>query len=95
MNGTATFGAGALVKRGLGAAGLDGADVNVPPYTIHNGNEQLSTHTVATNATHAPGYLEFDTHNLWGMMEEKVGGEQVGLKELMLTKAVGRRRTTR
>ena len=26
---------------------------------------------MATNATHAGGYVELDTHNLWGMMEEK------------------------
>lgn len=76
VNGTSTFGAGGgttLSKRGLGAAGLDGADVNFPPYAIHNGNPRLSDHTLAPNATHAPGYLEIDTHNLWGLMEEKVG----------------------
>lgn len=31
----------------------------------------LSTHTVATNATHAPGYAELDVHSLWGLMEER------------------------
>lgn len=75
VNGTLTFGAGGdiLVKRGLGEAGLDGADVNSPPYAIHNGNGSLWVHTLATNATHAPGYIELDTHNMFGLMEEKVG----------------------
>ena len=76
VNGTATFGAGApppLSKRGLGEAGLKGADVNNPPYAIHNGNGPLLSHTLATNATHAPGFIELDTHNMWGLMEEKVG----------------------
>ena len=27
--------------------------------------------TLATNATHAGGFVELDTHNLWGMMESK------------------------
>ncbi|KAF8587460.1 glycoside hydrolase family 31 protein [Ramaria rubella] len=75
VNGSLTFGAGGgttvLSKRGIGEAGLKGADVNAPPYAIHNGNGRLSIHTLATNATHAPGYLELDTHNMWGLMEEK------------------------
>ncbi|KAF8532453.1 glycoside hydrolase family 31 protein [Gautieria morchelliformis] len=79
VNGTSTFGAGAgveavtLSKRGLGEASLDGANVITPPYAIHNGNPVLPllNHTLSTNATHAPGYLELDTHNMWGLMEEK------------------------
>ena len=35
------------------------------------GNGRLSLHALATNATHAGGYVELDTHNLWGLMEEK------------------------
>lgn len=35
------------------------------------GNGRLSIHTLATNATHAGGYVELDVHNLWGLMEEK------------------------
>lgn len=35
------------------------------------GNGDLSTHTLATNATHAGGIIELDVHNLWGLMEEK------------------------
>ena len=27
--------------------------------------------TLATNATHAGGYVELDVHNMWGLMEEK------------------------
>jgi alpha-glucosidase len=32
-------------------------------------NGRLSNHALATNATHAGGYVELDTHNLWGLME--------------------------
>ncbi|THG94552.1 hypothetical protein EW026_g6944 [Hermanssonia centrifuga] len=77
VNGTLTYGAGtssdgsSLQKRGLGAAGLHGVDLTSPPYAIHNGNGGLGVGTLATNATHAGGYVELDTHNLWGMMEEK------------------------
>ncbi|EIM91809.1 uncharacterized protein STEHIDRAFT_151169 [Stereum hirsutum FP-91666 SS1] len=81
VNGTLTYGAGAapfsepakraLGKRGLGAANETDVDLNNPPYTIHNGFEGLATHTIATNATHAGGYVELDTHNLWGYMEER------------------------
>lgn len=35
------------------------------------GYGDLSTITVATNATHHGGYVELDTHNLFGMMEER------------------------
>ncbi|PSR99298.1 hypothetical protein PHLCEN_2v4157 [Hermanssonia centrifuga] len=76
VNGTLTYGAGestdsTLSKRGLGAGGQKDVDLNTPPYAIHNGNGRLSLHALATNATHAGGYVELDTHNLWGMMEEK------------------------
>ena len=35
------------------------------------GHGRLSIHALATNATHAGGYVEIDVHNLWGLMEEK------------------------
>ena len=31
----------------------------------------LSTHTIATNATHAGGYVELNVHNMFGLMEER------------------------
>ncbi|KAF8587489.1 glycoside hydrolase family 31 protein [Ramaria rubella] len=75
VNGSLTFGAGSetgtFSKRGIGESGLEGVNINAPPYAIHNGNGALWVHTLATNATHAPGYLELDTHNMWGLMEEK------------------------
>lgn len=77
INGTLTFGnnvgpvPSSLSKRGLGAGGQTGLDVNTPPYTIHNGFGPLSVHTVASNATHAGGFVEIDVHNLWGLMEER------------------------
>ncbi|KAI0338173.1 glycoside hydrolase family 31 protein [Trametopsis cervina] len=74
VNGTLTFNQAAppnLVKRGVGAGNQTGVDLNAPPYAIHNGNGRLSLRTLATNASHAGGYVELDVHNLWGMMEEK------------------------
>ncbi|KAI0040571.1 glycoside hydrolase family 31 protein [Auriscalpium vulgare] len=82
VNGTLTYGAGqntssdtfvpsTLLKRGLGAAGEPGVDLNVPPYAIHNGFGKLAVHTLAPNATHHGGYVELDTHNVWGYMEER------------------------
>ncbi|OSD05551.1 glycoside hydrolase family 31 protein [Trametes coccinea BRFM310] len=76
INGTLTFGNDSLVahihaKRGLGAAGQPGVDINDPPYTLHNAYGVLSNNTVSTNATHANGAVELDTHNLWGLMEGK------------------------
>ncbi|KAH9854355.1 glycosyl hydrolases family 31-domain-containing protein [Lenzites betulinus] len=74
VNGTLTFSnttTTTLVKRGKGAGGQTGLDVNQPPYAIHNGDGDLSTHDLSTNATHAGGLVEIDVHNLWGFMEEK------------------------
>jgi alpha-glucosidase (family GH31 glycosyl hydrolase) len=34
------------------------------------GDGDLSVHDLATNATHAGGFVELDTHSLWGLMEE-------------------------
>ncbi|KII83963.1 glycoside hydrolase family 31 protein [Plicaturopsis crispa FD-325 SS-3] len=75
VNGTSTSACGsdgsASVKRGLGAANDSDANLNAPPYAINNGFGELSFNTLATNATHAPGYVELDVHNMWGLMEEK------------------------
>ncbi|KAL7286001.1 hypothetical protein ACG7TL_001117 [Trametes sanguinea] len=75
INGTLTFGNHSFgrmhKKRGLGAAAEPGVNLNSPPYSLHNADGFLSTHTVSTNATHANGAVELDTHNLWGLMEEK------------------------
>ncbi|TFY57478.1 hypothetical protein EVG20_g8535, partial [Dentipellis fragilis] len=83
VNGTQTYGAGessagsawlqqrVLSKRGLGAANQTNVNLNTPPYALHNGFGRLSIHTLATNATHAGGYVEIDVHNIWGYMEER------------------------
>ncbi|KAI0089781.1 glycosyl hydrolases family 31-domain-containing protein [Irpex rosettiformis] len=74
INGTLTFNQTVprtITKRGIGAGNQNGVDLNTPPYAIHNGAGRLSLRTLATNATHAGGYVELDVHNLWGMMEEK------------------------
>ncbi|EMD41237.1 glycoside hydrolase family 31 protein [Gelatoporia subvermispora B] len=77
VNGTLTFDAGevtttsVLTRRGLGEAVEKGVNLNDPPYALHNGNGPLWVSTLATNATHAGGFVELDVHNMWGMMEEK------------------------
>ncbi|EJF67386.1 hypothetical protein DICSQDRAFT_151660 [Dichomitus squalens LYAD-421 SS1] len=78
INGTSTFGnngntENTIVKRGLGAGQEKQVNFNHPPYAIHNGFglNDLDEKTIATNATHANGLVEIDTHNLWGLMEEK------------------------
>ncbi|KAH9900330.1 glycosyl hydrolases family 31-domain-containing protein [Epithele typhae] len=80
INGTLTFGNNSAdfpgvtfppSKRSLGSADLPEGDLNAPPYAIHNGDPSLADNTVSPNATHQNGLVEFDVHNLWGMMEEK------------------------
>ncbi|KAH7923368.1 glycoside hydrolase family 31 protein [Leucogyrophana mollusca] len=70
-NSCATNTSSTTSKRGVGAGGETGVNLNAPPYTIHNGFTGLANHTLATNATHAGGYVELDVHNMWGLMEEK------------------------
>ncbi|EGN94282.1 glycoside hydrolase family 31 protein [Serpula lacrymans var. lacrymans S7.3] len=55
----------------IGAGEETGVNLNEPPYAIHNTLGPLWAGTLATNATHAGGYVELDVHNMWGMMEEK------------------------
>ncbi|KAJ6468608.1 glycosyl hydrolases family 31-domain-containing protein [Mycena vitilis] len=84
VNGTLTYGATAapgLVTRGVGAGNQTGVELNAPPYAIHNANGELANHALATNATHAGGYVELDTHNLWGLMEAEATHK--ALKEIL------------
>ncbi|KAI5116414.1 hypothetical protein M0805_008490 [Coniferiporia weirii] len=88
INGSLTFSAdsealssNALTRRGLGAVIESGINLNAPSYTIHNGAGALSVNTLATNATHEPGYAELDTHNLFGMMEERT--THLALQDIM------------
>ncbi|KAH7100202.1 glycosyl hydrolases family 31-domain-containing protein [Auriculariales sp. MPI-PUGE-AT-0066] len=72
VNGVATCNAtkatASVLRRGIGAGNQTDIDINFPPYAIHNGFGPLYIHTVATNATHAPGYAELDVHSLYGHM---------------------------
>ncbi|KZT60573.1 glycoside hydrolase family 31 protein [Calocera cornea HHB12733] len=70
VNGTLTYGNDGP-GTGLGRRSPEGDEVNNPPYAVHNGEDRLSVHTLATNATHADGTLELVAHNLWGIMEEQ------------------------
>ncbi len=49
--------------------GLPGRDLINPPYPIHNAAGGLSNKTLNTDLVHAgAGYVEYDTHNLYGTM---------------------------
>ncbi|KAL0579089.1 hypothetical protein V5O48_002931 [Marasmius crinis-equi] len=81
INGTLTCQASASVsKRGLDARQQAAFDVNEPPYSIHNGAGRLSAGTIAANATHAGGIIDYDVHNMFGLMEER--GTHLALQQL-------------
>ncbi|CCM00566.1 uncharacterized protein FIBRA_02600 [Fibroporia radiculosa] len=77
INGTLTYGSdgpsvsSSLTRRGIGAEHQPDANLNAPPYAIHNGFGPLNIKTISPNATHAGGYAELDVHNMYGLMEEK------------------------
>ncbi|OJA15520.1 hypothetical protein AZE42_11697 [Rhizopogon vesiculosus] len=78
INGTLTYSCAAnstaetgIESRSADVGGARSVDLNSPPYAIHNGFGALSTHSVATNATHYGGYTELDVHNMFGLLEEK------------------------
>ena len=50
------------------AHGVDGREVNYPPYAIDHvqHGHDLAVHAVSPNATHSDGSLEYDMHSLWG-----------------------------
>ena len=48
--------------------GLPNRDYITPPYEIHNAAGSLSNHTLDTSLVHYGGYVEYDTHNLYGTM---------------------------
>ncbi len=48
--------------------GLPGRDLINPPYHIQNAAGSLSNKTINTNIGHYGGWVEYDTHNLYGAM---------------------------
>jgi alpha-glucosidase len=46
--------------------GLPGRDLINPKYTIQNAAGSISNLTVDTDIVHENGYVEYDTHNLYG-----------------------------
>lgn len=46
--------------------GLPGREFISPPYKIRNAAGSLSMDTIDTDLVHAGGYVEYDTHNLYG-----------------------------
>ncbi|KAL6237761.1 hypothetical protein BDW75DRAFT_237994 [Aspergillus navahoensis] len=51
-----------------GKLGLPGRNLLRAPYSIQNAAGALSQKTIQTNIGHAGGYVEYDTHNLYGTM---------------------------
>ena len=49
------------------------ANINYPPYAINNnqGDHDLATHAISPNATHADGTVEYDIHNIYGLIQER------------------------
>lgn len=41
-------------------------NINYPPYAINNIQGPLNSMTIAVNATHVDGVVEYDVHNSWG-----------------------------
>ncbi|KAK6435660.1 hypothetical protein LTR95_008154 [Oleoguttula sp. CCFEE 5521] len=50
------------------ALGLPGRDLINPPYSINNEAGSISNKTLNTDLVHYGGYVEYDTHNLYGAM---------------------------
>lgn len=48
-------------------------NINYPPYVINNAQEGngLEVHAVSPNATHQDGTIEYNIHNLYGLMQTK------------------------
>ncbi|KAI0263723.1 glycoside hydrolase family 31 protein [Gloeopeniophorella convolvens] len=73
----------ALAKRN--APSHAGDDLLNPPYAIDNAAGVLSDRTAYTNAVHANGLVEYDTHNLYGTMMS------VATHDAMLARRPGKR----
>ncbi|KAI0948834.1 hypothetical protein AcV7_009470 [Taiwanofungus camphoratus] len=78
----------ALQKR----ANHSGENVLYPPYAINNAAGALSNRTSYTNARHANGLIEYDTHNMYGTMMSTVThnamlARRPGLRTLVVTRS--------
>ncbi|KIK51755.1 glycoside hydrolase family 31 protein [Collybiopsis luxurians FD-317 M1] len=70
----------------------DGINLLNPPYAIENAAGDLSSKTSWTNATHANGLVEYDTHNLYGTMmsvatRDAMLARRPGLRTLVITRS--------
>lgn len=48
-----------------------GRNINYPPYVVNNKAQvghDLAKHAISPNATHANGVVEYDSHNIYGLM---------------------------
>ncbi|KAK5169939.1 hypothetical protein LTR04_005570 [Oleoguttula sp. CCFEE 6159] len=65
--------------------GLPGRNLIDPPYMINNFAGSLSNKTLNTDLVHANGFVEYDTHNLYGTMMSAAS------REAMLSRRPSRR----
>ncbi|KAJ3486564.1 hypothetical protein NLI96_g4155 [Meripilus lineatus] len=69
-----------------------GDDLQNPPYLINNAAATLSDRTAYTDAKHANGLIEYDTHNLYGTMmsvatHNAMLARRPGLRTLVITRS--------
>ncbi|KAI0303290.1 alpha-glucosidase [Multifurca ochricompacta] len=69
-----------------------GEDLLNPPYAINNAAGVLSDRTAYTNAIHANGLVEYDTHNLYGTMmsvatHDAMLARRPGLRTFVITRS--------
>ncbi|EIM82359.1 alpha-glucosidase [Stereum hirsutum FP-91666 SS1] len=81
-----------LKRRDFPIPSHDGEDVLIPPYAIDNAAVTLSNKTGYTDASHANGLLEYDTHNIYGTMmstatHEAMLARRPGLRTLVITRS--------
>ncbi|PCH38495.1 glycoside hydrolase family 31 protein [Wolfiporia cocos MD-104 SS10] len=88
VNSSKTDVASALQKR----QNYSGENVLYPPYAIDNAAGALSNRTSYTNAVHANGLIEYNTHNLFGTMmstatHNAMLSRRPGLRTLVVTRS--------